>query len=995
MKINFDWNNFSTDNSQKRSDRAEQGRGQEGILFSSSDKTFLNIAGKIKEDFAYGDQGVLADGMLQSVDADKLISMNRNKMAVMAGSMSAEDFQKMKEDGYQITSMEPDEIVTIMDKIKTELAKSGTHISGYTDTLSAEKMAIITGSSGYARQIAAELARADAPVTKENIMMIDEAVDQALTLTQPGDGNKAYLITKGMEPTISNFYKAGHSSINYSSAMKMAGYTSSEYSRYGMNTGSTRKTVVSSLDLHKIEEQIKGRIQESGMEVNNKTVENGKWLVEKGIPVNAENLRLLEKIESVSFPIDISKVIKQGAIAISEGESPLEIDLSEERDSIYYRAADLFERYHALDPKAADYAVERGGAVSLVAMEEYNISITITRENVHARRTLEEVRLRMTVEANVKLLRSGYAIDTAPMEDLIEELKKAASQLEESLFGVSGSDKKAEVFKNTIAGVNELPTLPLATVGRVPFMKEAIFSEVLVQGRIIQQQYVAAGQSYETMATAPRYDLGDSIKKAFRNVDNILTDMGIEISEANQRAIRIMGYNQISITHENLDKIKEADYKVRTIMDKMKPGITLQMIREGMNPLEMSLDEIQDYIIQREEEFSQSSEKYSEFLYKLEKKDGITKEERDAYIGIYRMMRQIEKTDGAALGSLIAGEAGINFSNLLSAVRSRKVRGTDIRIDDSFGGLEKVIQRGVSITDQIKAMDELSNDRNMEKQLSKEQLAEMQELIKSSSKEKEYLEIYKQPVTLDHLQGVQGLLKKRGQAFKKLVDLENTSPESALNAEESILEDAMQFLASMEEKEERSKNYDKVIEKSKTLLEESIDKRDITYLDVKELQSVYKQISVSHNLSREENYEVPMQLGNEITSINLKVVHSSVEYGNVKITMSTAVLGKVEARFVMTENILEGSILTDYMDGKKILEGNAASLSESIKEALEETKIELRNIFFGVNKNLDINVPEKGEKTSEKNIDLLYKVAKSFIYYVKEVSDEQIQVEGI
>lgn len=995
MKINFDWNNFSTDNSQKRSDRAEQGRGQEGILFLSSDKTFLNIAGKIKEDFAYGDQGVLADGMLQSVDADKLISMNRNKIAVMAGSMSAEDFQKMKEDGYQITSMEPDEIVTIMDKIKTELAKSGTHISGYTDTLSAEKMAIITGSSGYARQIAAELARADAPVTKENIMMIDEAVDQALTLTQPGDGNKAYLITKGMEPTISNFYKAGHSSINYSSAMKMAGYTSSEYSRYGMNTGSTRKTVVSSLDLHKIEEQIKGRIQESGMEVNNKTVENGKWLVEKGIPVNAENLRLLEKIESVSFPIDISKVIKQGAIAISEGESPLEIDLSEERDSIYYRAADLFERYHALDPKAADYAVERGGAVSLVAMEEYNISITITRENVHARRTLEEVRLRMTVEANVKLLRSGYAIDTAPMEDLIEELKKAASQLEESLFGVSGSDKKAEVFKNTIAGVNELPTLPLATVGRVPFMKEAIFSEVLVQGRIIQQQYVAAGQSYETMATAPRYDLGDSIKKAFRNVDNILTDMGLEISEANQRAIRIMGYNQISITHENLDKIKEADHKVRTIMDKMKPGITLQMIREGMNPLVMSLDEIQDYIVQREEEFSQSSEKYSEFLYKLEKKDGITKEERDAYIGIYRMMRQIEKTDGAALGSLIAGEAGINFSNLLSAVRSRKARGTDIRIDDSFGGLEKVIRRGVSITDQIKAMDELSNDRNMEKQLSGEQLAEMQELIKSSSKEKEYLEIYKQPVTLDHLQGVQGLLKKRGQAFKKLVDLENTSPESALNAEESILEDAMQFLASMEEKEERSKNYDKVIEKSKTLLEESIDKRDITYLDVKELQSVYKQISVSHNLSREENYEVPMQLGNEITSINLKVVHSSVEYGNVKITMSTAVLGKVEARFVMTENILEGSILTDYMDGKKILEGNAASLSESIKEALEETKIELRNIFFGVNKNLDINVPEKGEKTSEKNIDLLYKVAKSFIYYVKEVSDEQIQVEGI
>lgn len=47
-----------------------------------------------------------------------------------------------------------------------------------------------------------------------------------------------------------------------------------------------------------------------------------------------------------------------------------------------------------------------------------------TPETVKARRQLEEVRLHMTVEANVRLLKSGFAIDTAPIEDTIAALKQ-------------------------------------------------------------------------------------------------------------------------------------------------------------------------------------------------------------------------------------------------------------------------------------------------------------------------------------------------------------------------------------------------------------------------------------------------------------------------------------------------------------------------------------------------------------------------------------------
>ncbi len=55
------------------------------------------------------------------------------------------------------------------------------------------------------------------------------------------------------------------------------------------------------------------------------------------------------------------------------------------------------------------------------------------------------------------------------------------------------------------------------------------------------------------------------IQKAFRNVDDILSDIGLEETEANQRAVRILGYNQIEITQESVAEMKAADEQVQRI----------------------------------------------------------------------------------------------------------------------------------------------------------------------------------------------------------------------------------------------------------------------------------------------------------------------------------------------------------------------------------------------------------------------------------------------
>ena len=92
-------------------------------------------------------------------------------------------------------------------------------------------------------------------------------------------------------------------------------------------------------------------------------------------------------------------------------------------------------------------------------------------------------------------------------------------------------------------------------------------------------------------------------------------------------------------------------------------------------------------------------ERFSKFLWKLEQNQEISAEERDSYIGIYRLIAQVEKTDGAAIGALLNQGADITMRNLLTAMRSAK-KNMDYRVDDDFAGTKNTT-KGPRIDDQI------------------------------------------------------------------------------------------------------------------------------------------------------------------------------------------------------------------------------------------------------------------------------------------------------
>ena len=67
----------------------------------------------------------------------------------------------------------------------------------------------------------------------------------------------------------------------------------------------------------------------------------------------------------------------------------------------------------------------------------------------------------------------------------------------------------------------------------------------------------------------------------------------------------------------------------------------------------------------------------------VEAGDAKAKEARDAFIGIYRLLYQIEKSDGAAIGAAVNSGRTLTLSNLLTEARTRRNAGIDASVDDS------------------------------------------------------------------------------------------------------------------------------------------------------------------------------------------------------------------------------------------------------------------------------------------------------------------------
>ena len=162
---------------------------------------------------------------------------------------------------------------------------------------------------------------------------------------------------------------------------------------------------------------------------------------------------------------------------------------------------------------------------------------------------------------------------------------------------------------------------------------------------------------------------------------------------------------------------------------------------------------------------------------------------------------------------------------------------------------------------------------------------------------------------------------------------------------------------------------------------------DNAKIDVKAAKALYKGLSLAGNLAREENYEIPMNIKGEITSVNLKIYHNASQTGKVAVTLDTENLGKVAAEFDVTRDRISGMIVYENRAGKAEL----ARLEEAVRQELgragdRKTGISLvhaRSVDlnkFGQDRDAKSTADAAKASTSE-----LYQTAKAFLTALKAV----------
>lgn len=994
----------------------------------------------------------------------------KNQMAVLSHTTSAEDYEKMQEEGFSLDATASNTIVTVTDKIKAELAKAGKDISCFGDELSKEQLEAIAGSAALAAQLEYALHQADLPVNEENVTAVVDALQQADAMGTLTEGAKKYILENELEPTIENIYKAEYSSKSYAPV---------------------RNTEV---NVYAFADQVEKIIRNTGLPVNHQTMEECQWLLSNEIPITEENLVYLEELNELMLPAAASKVLEQIVTAISEGNEPTDASLIDSH-TLKAKAEHTAEVVAAATDEDLAYVVNTGMELTVENLEEAaknrgkdstdavqapantaeavaneaevnagTEETAVNKKNIAengadytkkaldiltAQRQLAEIRLAMTAEANYSLLKRGISIDTEPLVKLVEELKNIENQYYAGLLQAQGaevSEANVSLLAETTARLQEIQSVPAYVLG-ISAADELTLRNVHESGMALKAAFEKANAFYETLRVQPTETMGDSIQKAFQNVDEILKDLGLEETEANRRAVRILGYNSLEITEEAVVTMKAADKEVQRVFANMTPSVVTEMIKKGINPLEMDFTTLNNVAAQIKEEVgADKNERFSEYLWKLEKNHNISENERSAYIGVYRLIHQVTESDGAAIGALVNQGAELTLKNLLTAVRSgHKASKMNVEVSDDVGALEAVNEKGASITDQImlgyqmncicdakdsltpeklRAVMEQTDWQNMtpeqfaealanvpdmdaeiNQQYVKEQLSMLTQCANSSEEIYQILQEYDIPNTPMNITALESMMSDRNRLFRQIFGdgkKDKVTEEDIADIKKDLIKEFGEAVSEPKELAEAQETLAKIAE---NVMKTMIESEEVTSLDVREMRLMQAQLSMNSLFAKDEKYSIPVIAGGEVTNVSLKIVRGVATKGIVDIMLESQMTGKIAATFQAKEEGITGLIVTDKAEMKEWLSENAGQITALLQEN-EQQPVDLRvalaedldlNHFSGtaVSKNMKsaashmeaakTETEKKTEETYRVQTSRLYHIAETFIQFVKEL----------
>lgn len=888
-------------------------------------------------------------------------------------------------------------------------------------------------------QIENALREADLPVTKANVARVASAVQMTTILPELSKDAEAYILENQMAPTIENLYHGQYSA-----------------------SGALDISVVDEEVWQQLQGQITGLLQENGISVDDTVLADAKWLFANEIAVTPENINAMQVMRDISENMTPEKVLDQIIYAMQTGASPEQASLDDRQIVI---AIDALQTLEGITPEDVENTVRNSGQ-SEVTLQQLKQSVDVRNSGQSERkdqdnvteaseaqqnggsqtdnrsifsemitvtqRQLEELRLRMTLPAAVRMAQKGIDIQVTPLKALVEELRQQEQEdYQEILPDIKLDESQWDRVQDSIAQAEDIRKAPASILGIGARQHELLTMNVLHRAAVSAAAQTRQYQTdYEAVGTQVRTDLGDSIQKAFQNVPELLDSLGMEDTQANQRAVRILGYNSLEITEQNVTKVKELDAQVNSVLDHMKPTLVMKLVQQGENPLDLPLDELDQRLARlADEQDISSEEKYSRYLWRLEQEQGLTKQERDGYIGLYRLMHQVEASDGAAIGSVMEAGWEMNLRSLLKAVRTEKRKGVDARIDDDFGGLSDLRYTSKNITQQIdnafsgkefsgesssdstrqyyerlsrQIMNEMEpaalreiSDGDMEQLLDHslerlqeqlkqaegsqetqqrlyEQLAsQLRETVEQSQESIRYLEQMGLPDTINNIQAAQQLIYQNYDVYHEIHERRR----DVSGEEQDELRQSMEEISdSLDQEDMLLQSYDRLGQSMEKILEHSYEKEMITSDELRGLKQLRTGMIFQSSRAGRYSYDVPVVTGDQVTTMNVTLIQGEEDTGRVQIYMDN-----ISAEFRVQQGEIKGLVLCDDREGYDTLSGDG----EKLTQALQQDGYNVKNISYSMNhrSRVEAMTAKAGEKVPSSS---LYRIAKTVVRYVMD-----------
>ncbi|MGN1187096.1 MAG: DUF6240 domain-containing protein, partial [Lachnospiraceae bacterium] len=490
---------------------------------------------------------------------------------------------------------------------------------------------------------------------------------------------KSYLMNNGLAPTVENMYKAEFAAGGGSSTLPI---TDGQW--------------------EELKPQLEAIMEQAGLNVDEESLSDMKELIECGTSITPETLSNYRQIEEAADLIagiasedaDTSNIYKEILVDkivanMVDGNAAGTVNLSDE-PVIWQKANEAIRILDSVTTgslteflegegygrnlqdlgaanEAAEYVV---GEAQLNPLDYYNFPEERLEDadSIKALRQLEEIRLMMTFESAYILEKNGIDVNTEDLSKLVLELKKLemsqeSGQLNDELSRTEEEGKRQTEavtegnrdYRRVMYDLGRLKNAPCDAIGQVSDSEKVRLSELEKNAFEQQRMYEAAGRAYETMATQIRPDLGDRLNRAVEaSTDYVIKELDVENTEENRRAVRILAYNQMEVTVERLERVKEIDAAVNNLFEKMTPDIAFDMLHDGVDIMDSGLEELLAEVEQRREEKERTNtQKFSEFLYDMDKKGAVSENDREQYMALYTIINKLVKDKGNAVGQLV------------------------------------------------------------------------------------------------------------------------------------------------------------------------------------------------------------------------------------------------------------------------------------------------------------------------------------------------------